>query len=821
MTKLAKPIYRPHNEKLHQPDGTKVKSRQDWTERCAAGRPAKECPFPVAKAFDANDKSLSVRTRKFLVDVDGRAVLKEVKNVDFTKRSTYLFKYDAKDAANNHAEQVVFALVLDDQTAPKIAVCRGSKQLVEAASKWTLCQSFANDNIDRVVTDNVQYTIAMIPDKSNLVWAKKNLPNKPKTLVENVKYAGAKYAIDTDVVGRYLLTLRVSDKAGVYGKGSKSNTQIAKQAIFVHDTTKPTITIHGAQPAIEECGVEGGYKDEGAFAADSLDTAKLGRKIPVSRESSVNIKKVGWYKVTYNAKDVAGNQADTAVRRVRVKDHTAPRIYLKGKAEMEVWAGQNKKGDKHTFDMEPGVTTFDLCDKRKLPVTMRWIGVNGKFDDSVPGVYTRQYCVSDHVGLKNCITRKINVSDKRGPQITIQGNAIETFEASRDITYTDKGAKCQDYVDGDIGHAVEVSGEVVNMARPATYTIRYDCADSRGNTAQQQIRKVVIEDTTCPVLKMKGANTAYVEAGFPYKDAGATATDTLDGDLTNKVWTDGNSVDAAMSFMNLRSCRDIKRQWENAKTAEYYVTTYNKQSKKYEQITVWCDMQTSKNTAYTYHAIKKGKRVVPYSEYGREGAGLKSQSFSASNANSCWQYGLEMAKFTSEKQKVAAQLKFGKLFFPSKGASSDMYLCSTNDQFKVSKVIASSKQLVKKAQVGKYVIAFHVQDKAGNTEASCPGTKTQFRTVVVKDTLAPVISLHFNNKVRMGKKNAKESWSRMQARTRNPAELKWGKPYRNPQMMAEQSVSVNGWVIAAVASAVAGVALLAQGSKTPQTTVPV
>merc|ERR1719247_462774 len=248
-----------------------------------------------------------------------------------------------------------------------------------------------------------------------------------------------------------------------------------------------------------------------------------------------------------------------------------------------------------------------------------------------------------------------------------------------------------------------------------------------------------------------------------------------------------------MSFMNLRSCRDIKRQWKNAKTAEYYVTTYN----------------------------KKSKRVVPYSEYGRKGAGLKSQSFSASNANSCWQYGLEMAKFTSKKQKVAAQRKFGKLFFPAKGASSDMYLCSTNDQFKVSKLIARSKQLVKKAQVGKYVIAFHVQDKAGNTEASCPGTKTQFRTVVVKDTLAPVISLHFNNKVRMGKKNAKKSWSRMQARTRNPAELKWGKPYRNPQMMAEQSVSVNGWVIAAVASVVAGVALLAQGSKTTQTTVPV
>ena len=59
-TKLATSIYRPHNEGLKQPSGKVVKSRQDWTEKCAAGRPAAECPLPKAKAFDANDKSLTV-----------------------------------------------------------------------------------------------------------------------------------------------------------------------------------------------------------------------------------------------------------------------------------------------------------------------------------------------------------------------------------------------------------------------------------------------------------------------------------------------------------------------------------------------------------------------------------------------------------------------------------------------------------------------------------------------------------------------------------------------------------------------------------------
>lgn len=781
------------------------------TERCAAGRPAKECPMPKAKAYDANEKTLTVRRRMFLVDVDGRALLKEVYKVNFAKRSTYLFKYDATDAAKNHAEQVVFALVLDDQTAPKISVCKGSKQSVEAASNWNLCKSFANDNIDRVMSDDVRYSIEMIPGKDNKVWAKKDLPKKGKFLVKNVPYKRAQHAIDTDVVGKYLLTLKVTDKAGVYGRNSKSNSRIARQAIGVSDTTKPVITIHGAQPFVEECGVRKGYTDEGAYAADSLDTAKLGRKVPVIPTIKVNTKKVGWYKVNYNAKDVAGNTAIQMTRRVRVRDTTKPRIYLKGSPEMEVWAGQNKKGGKMTFKMEPGVTTFDQCDKSKMAVTMRWIGVNGAFDDTVPGVYIRQYCVKDHMGHKNCITRKINVSDKHGPSITVQGKAIETFEASHDITYTDKGAKCQDYVEGDIGHAVEVSGEVVNMAKPGTYHIMYNCADSRGNTAIPQKRKVIIQDTTCPVLKVKGANTAYVEAGFPYKDAGATATDTLDGDVTKKVWTDGNSVDSSMSFMDMRSCREIKEQYPGAKTSEYYVTTFNKKTSKYQRITVWCDMNTNKNTGFTYHAIKNGKRIVPYKANQKAGlnAGIKGTSLAASDGSTCEQYGLKMAKFNSQKQKNAALAKFGKLFFPAKGASSDMYLCSTNDQFYVKGKAFTKKRAIKKAEVGKYVIAFHVQDKAGNKENGC-GAKTQYRTVVVKDTLAPVISLHFNNKAILRKKNSVPEYTNRQHNKggRNPAQL----AAHNPNFMAE-STTVNGWVIAAAASAVAGVALFSMSAQ--------
>ena len=46
------------------------------------------------------------------------------------------------------------------------------------------------------------------------------------------------------------------------------------------------------------------------------------------------------------------------------------------------------------------------------------------------------------------------------------------------------------------------------------------------------------KDTTAPVITMEGYNPYTVCAGTPYFDAGATATDNEDGDLTDKINTD-------------------------------------------------------------------------------------------------------------------------------------------------------------------------------------------------------------------------------------------------------------------------------------------
>jgi hypothetical protein len=803
--KLKRSIYRAHDQGLTQPNGYKVHSRQDWTERCPAGKATnlKNCPFPSPKAYDHQDKAVPVVTRVYLVDVDGTSVNTRVTSVNFMKRSTYLFKYDAHDRAGNWAEQVVFALILDDKRAPTISVCRGRAETVEAASSWKLCgNSMSYDNIDGRVP--ISYTIVQV--KTGI------------RLCHKAKYTSARGKITTHQVGRFIVTYHSCDRAGVYGRMARNNCARAHKGILVKDTRPPYIQVHGSVPTYHECSYK--YSDAHATATDLLDTVALGQFIKVSVRGRVNIRKLGNYKLTYNAKDRAGNKARTQYRPVKVVDTIAPVAHLRGPRNIIHYAQQRFK--------DRGAWCSDRCDKKLKPVRMTW---SRPWNDRKLGDYIRTYHCKDFSRNIGYITRKFTIVDKSKPILTLVGKGFLIYEASRDIEYTDQGATCHDYVNGQLSHAVEVSGQVVNMRIPATYRIRYDCQDLSGNKAVPVFRKVKIQDTICPKITVRGVSLVYVEAGFPYVDAGATATDTLDGIITKKVWTDGDTVDTSNAFYSQRTCNGIKRHYKGAKSGMYYITTYVYAKRSYTRVLVWCDM--GRTNGHTYMAIICGRRVIPY----------------GSKQGDCPKFGLKMAKFSSKAQLKRAQRKFhnNKLpkhsrFFPAKGATTDYYLCSTNDNGKGwgintgrhGNTWKSSK--ITRAEAGKYVIFYHVSDKAGNKEC-----KTKKRTVIVKDSLPPVITLHMRQKMfnvghaidrkhdgatgmhrfftvghRLNPKNFAHIVRSKKAPLGNFHMLKSFKIARivpNKFMAETTSTSANAWIIGAIASAVTGVALIAYGRK--------
>jgi len=73
----------------------------------------------------------------------------------------------------------------------------------------------------------------------------------------------------------------------------------------------------------------------------------------------------------------------------------------------------------------------------------------------------------------------------------VDGNAQILIENPQG-NYIDSGANCSDQEEGDLSHQVEVSGQVVNMNIPGTYTVSYDCSDSDGNAAQTKNRTVFV-----------------------------------------------------------------------------------------------------------------------------------------------------------------------------------------------------------------------------------------------------------------------------------------------------------------------------------------
>ena len=110
-------------ERFHTIAGTNARGVQDYTERCPAGTGTNKdnCPIPIAHAWDSKNGEIKVNEQIYLVDDDGTPGVVPVKHVKYDGRRTYIIKYDATDDAGNKAEQLVFALILDDIKPPRIS----------------------------------------------------------------------------------------------------------------------------------------------------------------------------------------------------------------------------------------------------------------------------------------------------------------------------------------------------------------------------------------------------------------------------------------------------------------------------------------------------------------------------------------------------------------------------------------------------------------------------------------------------------------------------------------------------------------------------
>ncbi len=331
------------------------------------------------------------------------------------------------------------------------------------------------------------------------------------------------------------------------------------------DTTPPVITLNGnAQETINQGA---SYTDAGAMATDNVDgdisgnitttiTDGNGNSVPSIDTSIPDV-----YTIAYAVADAAGNMAVPVTRTVTVvADTSPPVITLNGNAQETINQGASYTDagamatDNVDGDISGNITTT-ITDANGNPTPA--------IDTSMPGVYTIAYAVADAAGnMAVPVTRTVTVvADTSPPVITLNGNAQETI--NQGASYTDAGAMATDNVDGDISGNItttitDANGNptpAIDTSMPGVYTIAYAVADDAGNMAVPVTRTVtVVEDTTPPVITLNGNAQETINQGASYTDAGAMATDNVDGDISGNITTtitDGNgnsvpSVDTSM-----------------------------------------------------------------------------------------------------------------------------------------------------------------------------------------------------------------------------------------------------------------------------------
>ena len=192
-----------------------------------------------------------------------------------------------------------------------------------------------------------------------------------------------------------------------------------------------------------------------------------------------------------------------------------PRIVLNGRHSLTVPV--------YSEYTEEGYTAFlgkqDITDKVK---------VDGVVDGNTLGEYEVVYSVQ-RKGRTYRQTRRIQVVDELSPTITLSGDSSVTISSMK--YYKEAGAMATDNYDGDITKNIEITKKRINDEK---YEVIYTVTDSSGNK-QTAVRSVTLKDLVSPVLTLKGKSTVAVMQNGKYEEAGATAIDDLDGNITADI----------------------------------------------------------------------------------------------------------------------------------------------------------------------------------------------------------------------------------------------------------------------------------------------
>lgn len=273
--------------------------------------------------------------------------------------------------------------------------------------------------------------------------------------------------------------------------------------------------------------------------------------------SPVNLN--GNYYLWVYAEDALGNYAITRSKAFAL-DNTVPVIAVSGTNPINIISG--------SIYSDAGATAIDNSDGNITPS----ISVTSNVDTSAIGSYTVTYNVSDTAGnVAVPVTRTVKVLDVEAPTVAFGPNGNSTYAKTRsttctvsdNITVNTSSLKYQwtatttAPTEASFSTTFTIGGIISSPAGVSGgYYLWILAKDTSNNTAILRSNAFNL-DNTAPVISVVGSNPASIDLANAYTDAGATASDNVDGNISSSIGkTDNINVNKAGSYTVTYSVSD-------------------------------------------------------------------------------------------------------------------------------------------------------------------------------------------------------------------------------------------------------------------------
>lgn len=429
-------------------------------------------------------------------------------NVDTSTLGTYYIKYNVTNEDGIKGPEVTRKVIVR-VPVPKIELNGDNQVLVDIGTVYTEAGATATDELDGDLTSSITQGIEYY-NTSAKAWQTVSSINTAYVASYRIRYSVTNSYGSNSYVYRYIQIVKVSGPIITYTPNSGGASKKSYQTVINVSKRNYDVVASSLKYFVRSNWSDASINDIDNYRSSYID----GKTITMSGGT-------GYYTIYARAFDTYGDLTIKASGKFRL-DNSRPYIDLNG-GTVRILLG-------HTY-IDQGATAYD--DYYDGNITSKII-TTSNVDTSTLGTYYVTYKVTDSAGNTTSKSRKVIVYHPSA-EIYLKGGS--TINLLYGTPYVEKGATAYDEIDGDLTSEISISGTVDHM-REATYYITYTVTNSSGYTSSRtRTVNVYIPE---PVVSMIGSSSIKLLIHSTYTDQGATALDTLDGNLTNRIVTTGS-----------------------------------------------------------------------------------------------------------------------------------------------------------------------------------------------------------------------------------------------------------------------------------------